>query len=161
MLNHEFKQYLVDNNIKPVTIEVQSRSTQQWIPLIYFKHDIGGDSYARLSSVSRNLFTTCALTGDTILVMPKELLGSHINLMDAIDSATLHLEGRSNRRVRETEGMDLSKMAPTPVVEKTKPVVKKPAASKKGPAASAEKKTPARKKAPSKKKVAAKKPSKK
>lgn len=157
MFDHRLKQYFVDNDINPIILEATSRSTKNKVMMAYFPHAITGDEYANLSRLTRNLFTSCALDLKHLLLIPTSDLGKNINLMDAIDTASYHLEGKTPRRISHVEVYDLSSLekTPEPVVEK-KTTTRKPRAT-----SSAAKKSPAARKAPAKKAPVKKAPAKK
>lgn len=130
MFSHELKQYFVDNKIDPTILEVQSRSSKKKVMLAYFKHPINGEEYKQIQPLIKGLFTSCALDLEHLLLMPITDLGVNINLMDAIDTASYHLEGKTPRRISFIESYDLSSMKPTPE-EKPKPARKKAAVKRK------------------------------
>ena len=148
-LPEQLCQYLVDLDISPTCIQIQSRSGgHEVVDVCYFRHPISGDEFKTLAAVVRGEFTTCALTLDTVVLIPIRDLGTKINLIDAIDAASLHLEGRPNRRVKDSFTMDLSKVSKRVQAEV---VEDKPVRQKKTPAKQPAKKAVKRKVAPSKK----------
>lgn len=126
MFDHNLKQYFVDKDIKPTVLEVQSRSSKKKVMMAYFPHPISGAEYQALSRLTRNLFSSCALDLKHILLIPSSDLGKNINLMDAIDTASHHVEGKTPRRVSFIEEYDLSSLEKT--VEEKKAPEKKPRA---------------------------------
>lgn len=131
MFTPELKNYFDENEIEPTLLMVRSRSAgKEEVPCCYIKHDITGDRYKELSELIRGTLTSCSLDMRTILLVPSSDLGPKISLLDAVESASQHMNGKKNERVRVVTSFDSEEPEAAPV---KKAVVKK-AVAKKAPA---------------------------